>query len=161
MGLDISYYERLLPANNATQEDRDNGEVQDWYVAHPDYETLDGLDYKYVRGIGNRGHFRAGSYGGYNAWRQWLASIVHGVEPREIWNNPDKYKGQPFYELINFSDCEGVIGPKTSAKLAKDFADYQAQIDAMPDDESWFKHAYKEWRHAFETAANTGFVEFH
>ena len=161
MGLDISYYEGLIPADDASQEDRENSEVQSWYVANPEFDTLDGLDYKYVRGIGNQGHFRAGSYSGYNAWREWLANVVHGLEPREHWNNSDKYKGTAFYELIHFSDCEGVIGPKTSAKLAKDFADYQSDIDALPDDDGWYKKAYREWRHAFETAAETGFVEFH
>ena len=161
MGLDISYYEKFFPADDATIEARENGEVQLWYVPSAEFDTLDGIAHEYVRGYGNIGHFRAGSYSGYNAWRQWLTSIVHGVEPRDVWSNPDNYKGKPFYELIHFSDCEGCIGPKTSAKLAQDFADYQSTIDAMPDDGTWFKSAYREWRHAFETASGSGFVEFH
>ena len=61
--------------------------------------------------------------------------------------------------MINFSDCEGVIGPKTSAKLAKDFAEFQAQADAHPDD--WFRDLYTTWRRAFELASDDGAVGFH
>lgn len=113
--------------------------------------------------------FRAGSYGGYNKWREQLAKLAgypavrhesHYEPPEDLYAAGawDAKEG-PFWELINFSDCEGVIGPKTSAKLAKDFAEFQAQADAHPDD--WFRDLYTTWRRAFELASDDGAVGFH
>jgi hypothetical protein len=65
----------------------------------------------------------------------------------------------PFWELIHFSDCEGTIGPEVSAKLAQDFARYQDQADAHPDER--FRDLYATWRTAFEMASQGGAVDFH
>lgn len=103
--------------------------------------------------------FRAGSYGGYNDWREVLSMMVHGVMPRTIWENTGAYKGTPFFELINFSDCEGILGAAVCAKLAADFAQYQGRADTSHDE--WWLRKYGEWRKAFEIAADGGCVEFH
>lgn len=63
----------------------------------------------------------------------------------------------PFSELINFSDCEGVIGPKTAAKLARDFAAFEAQAEAWGDD---FYDQYLNWEEVFLMAADGGAVAF-
>ena len=97
------------------------------------------------------GGFCAGSYTGYGRWRSQLAELV-GRQQRS--DSPG-----PFMELTYFSDCEGVIGPVVSAKLAKDFAMYQPFADSHSDE--WFRKKYAEWRVAFETAADGGFVDFH
>jgi hypothetical protein len=99
-------------------------------------------------------HFRAGSYGGYNEWRNWLSRKFLGVDPREVWDNKEKYTGKPFVELIDFSDCEGAFGPVTSAKLAKDFQDNKDSVV----DRSWNQARYEYWQRAFELAAQEGFV---
>ncbi len=102
-------------------------------------------------------YFRAGSYGGYNEWRDWLSITFLGVSPDEIWKDPDKFEGKPFVELINFGDNEGTIGPITSAKLAKDFQNHA--VDFHSDE--WFAGKYHEWQKAFEMASDDGFVIFH
>lgn len=56
--------------------------------------------------------FRAGSYGTYGGWRNWLENIVVIEHP------------EAFAELIHFSDCEGTIGPVVCEKLWRDFARY-------------------------------------
>lgn len=73
-----------------------------------------------------------------------------------VYNSP---KEGPFWELISFSDCDGIIGPLVSAKLAQDFGDFQPAADDHPDQH--FRDMYARWRTAFETAADTGFVDFH
>jgi hypothetical protein len=113
--------------------------------------------------------FRAGSYSGYNAWRESLAELAgypkrmhrSDYKPPEELHAAGAWEATegPFWELINFSDCEGTIGPKTSAKLAKDFADHQAKADAHPDE--WFRDRYAMWRRAFEMASDDGAVGFH
>ena len=86
--------------------------------------------------------------------------MVGHESAKAAWANGAQ--GRPFFELIHFSDCEGIIGPKISAKLAKDFADNQAKADVYRVDEaSWFREKYSDWRRAFEMAADNGAVEFH
>lgn len=104
-------------------------------------------------------HFHAGSYAGYNHWRAQLSRMALGVAPDVVWAAPEKYQGKPFVELINFSDCEGIVGAVAARKLAGDFAAYQEQADAPGA--RWFAEAYHRWRRAFELAADDGFVVFH
>ena len=64
----------------------------------------------------------------------------------------------PFYELINFTDCDGTIGPEVAAKLARDFAEWDERAQVVGGE--WYE-AYAEWRRCFEFAAHTGAVRFH
>jgi hypothetical protein len=110
--------------------------------------------------------FGAGSYGGHNRFREWLCDMAGIVAPRVQWADPDHYDLLPFHELVNFSDCEGVIGSAACAELAKDFADYQAKADVFNVSDSehetaFFRRKYADWRKAFELAANGGCVQFH
>lgn len=106
--------------------------------------------------------FRAGSYSGYNWWRNELAKMA-GYAAREHRGETsyclDCWEGQtgPFSELINFSDCEGTIGSEYGAKLARDFAEFDAQAQALGEE---FHEAYRDWRKAFEMAADNGAVIF-
>lgn len=83
----------------------------------------------YVKGKGGREFgFRAGSYTGYSDWKRELCLLVLGVLPEEVWENPRRFRGKPFVELIDFPDGVGpVIGPKTSAKLHGDFVAFAAK----------------------------------
>ena len=112
--------------------------------------------------------FHAGSYGGYNQWREQLAELAgypmgeyvrFGVKSESrcvaCWNGEQG----SFSELINFADNEGVIGTAVSAKLAQDFAEHQDKADAHPDER--FRDRYADWRRAFEMAADSGAVSFH
>lgn len=161
MGLDISTYRKLVLANGNEAFD-ETGELkyeEGWhqmFVNHNFPSQADGIeDGKAYRGEEGKG-FRAGSYGGYNRWRETLASIAGYTSPAEVWDNP---KPGPFFELVNFSDCEGVIGPDTSRKLAKDFADFYEKAKALGDE--YFFQKYEEWKAAFEFASDSGAVCFH
>ena len=68
--------------------------------------------------------------------------------------------GHPFVELIDFADNEGYIGPTVAAKLARDFAQHEASI-LSPEVEGWQAKLYRDWRHAFELAADNGCVDLH
>jgi len=131
---------------------------------NPHFPTQsEGLPAGYFRVNGEVLSFRAGSYSGYNWWRSTLARLV-GITPNDAWSDP-KIK-VPFLELINFSDCEGVIGPRTSAKLAGDFAEWEeraaAFAESMSDDESdYWLSSYRDWQQAFQLASDGGAVVFH
>ncbi len=175
MGLDITAYSRIEMIDAVYDQDGEPIDPTtrkpiggDFYrpSENPHYDRADGIRpgvYRYAKAI--RHH--AGSYGGYNRWREQLAELAGWPRiPHEedganrpscaasAWNATEG----PFWELIAFSDCEGTIGAVTAAKLAKDFANHQAKADAHEDER--FRAKYKEWRAAFELAADGGVVSF-
>ena len=147
MGLDISYCDSLTYVGPLSAEYDGDG----LWLHNPDVPAHgDGIAPGIYR-AGSEQHFRAGSYSGYNWWRANLRRLAVG--------------GNTFGELINFSDCEGFIGPKTSAKLAKDFADWAERAEAfaatLGEESGYWLARYREWRRAFEAAARGGVVKFH
>lgn len=120
-----------------------------------------GLDIVIERKDGSKFGFHAGSYSGYNQWREWLAALAGHGTPETIWNTPSP--SGPFVEMINFSDCEGTIGPDVSAKLAKDFAEWdeRAKVSGEGDGGKYSNYGrYCNFREAFEAAADGGKVIF-
>ncbi len=109
--------------------------------------------------------FCAGSYTQYGRWRDQLAAFAAGVPACNVWADPDRFRGSPCYELIHFSDCDGIIGPAVSAKLASDFARYRdaarryAEEHLGPDGEYWMAK-YEDWMRAFTLAAQGGMILF-
>lgn len=106
--------------------------------------------------------FRAGSYGGYNMWRQDLADQFNAVE--RGWDHgptmtePDPAK--PFYELIWFADNEGTIGPDAAKDLLEDFRTH-ASVYTLAESHGQYLEIYTNWTRAFELAADGGLVRFH
>lgn len=155
MGLDVSWYSGIKyesPHTNDDYESDDN--LFRLYILSDFKAQADGLKEGIYR-FKESGGFGAGSYSGYNSWRADLARLI-GKTDTDIWHNPAP---GPFFELINFSDCEGVIGPKTSAKLAQDFKRWQKKADKHGDE--WWRAKYAAFRKAFEKASDNGCVKFH
>jgi hypothetical protein len=130
-------------------------------------EVADGLQDDRVYEYDEYVHVRAGSYGGYSRWRYMLCEMALGVQPDIVWANPERFKGAPFFELINFSDCEGTIGCETAQKLFHDFMSnrdralaYSKRLPPGHEAEYWLDK-YGEWMKAFELASKDGCVDFH
>lgn len=172
MGLDITAYSKIKFDSpiilNEDSEDFDDIIDDSIFLYTQECFELqnEGIGQGYYNHEGEEKRFSAGAYSSYNSWRKELAKLV-GTTDQEIWNNIEKYKNTPFFELINFSDAEGFIGPKTSAKLYKDFLDhdekaaiYSKQIgESLPH---WsFKAKYDNWKEAFKLASDGGAVCFH
>ena len=171
MGLDITAYRKLEPAP-MQGFDADGEPLQMDAVRlyrNGDFPgRADDIDESVAYVPLNSFDFCAGSYGGYNYWREQLAELA-GYPKGEYLDGGVKGESHcaacwsgvigPFSELINFADNEGVIGASVAAKLAKDFAEYQAKADAHPDER--FRDRYADWRRAFEMAADNGAVSFH
>jgi len=115
-----------------------------------------GLDVTASDGNDEEFSFRAGSYSGYNLWREQLAAIA-GYTPQEAWDA--KAVGKPFREMVDFSDCEGMLDTDTCAKLSADFAVFQEKADAHSSE--YFREIYSKFRTAFEMAAVGGRVVYH
>lgn len=156
MGLDITIYtdakfvSKELPEGEA-------GEDLIGVFADSFPKTLGGMEEGYYEATTSDG-FRAGSYSGYNAWRDALCRAVHGISAKEYWIT---IAGQDlaFDELINFADNEGIIGTAVCAKLAGDFDAYHETLIALGDDVLW---DLERWREGLREAGNNdGFVQFH
>jgi hypothetical protein len=112
-------------------------------------------------------HFRAGSYSGYNHWRDTLCRAIHGIEATSLWANAKKFEGKDFFELINFSDCDGQMGPEVSEKLYQDFAnplnrkkllDYLKENKILDDD--FYEANYDDFMNAFDVSRKSGVLCF-
>lgn len=96
--------------------------------------------------------FRAGSYGGYNRWRDRLRRLFQVDNPED-----------PFYELVYFADNEGCIGPYAAADLLIDFSEHRNRWlaecagDTFPHD----IEVYDDFLKACQLAADNGLIDFH
>ncbi len=165
MGLDITAYKQLKPCDKPPGADDGDYDYDRFFRSNPN-PNFPGRDvgligewFEYRGEAESRHSFRAGSYSGYNKWRDWLAKLAGYGHSAGAWTATSG----PFFELIDFSDSEGTIGPVVSAKLAKDFAEWdeRAKADARKEKFEWFYVLYCDWRLAFEMAADGGAVDFH
>lgn len=140
MGLDISAYSNIklikkmvLDKNGYKIEPKRVNRFVCLDVLDDFKERADGIAsgfYTYT----NRYSYRFGSYSLYNVWREELAklfgygdsggSISDFFIEKELFATGDAVENHtegPFWELINFSDCDGFFGYKCCAKIWSDF----------------------------------------
>jgi hypothetical protein len=179
MGLDVSAYKGLKKLDAVYDVDGEPIDPQtrepvgDHFIAYVNHDfpgrevpLEDRCAYSYE----DCESFWSGAYSRYNRWREQLAKFAgYPAEPYTQYGNTSmrcdaaawagKCEGMPFVELVNFSDCEGVIGSEVSAKLARDFAEWDERAKATGDE--YFYAKFQEWRRCFEFAADRGAVSFH
>ncbi|MFL6657593.1 MAG: hypothetical protein ACJ8GW_05945 [Massilia sp.] len=170
-GLDITAYEKLAivgsPQLDKYGDPVARNQVRLKPVEYPERFAglVAGSVYQYRLSF----EFRAGSYSGYNYWRNELAKLA-GYETTPVKSRDgtvvlrydatawDLQRG-PFWELIDFSDSEGVIGPTVCKRVHKDFLSFAALAARHPDES--FRSSYGEWTKAFAMCANSGAIVFH
>lgn len=176
MGLDITAYNGVKPVDPELYKDVDPETDELYEMVEENYWFTPWIDDSFPRHAGNMKDqiphtfdneicFRAGSYGSYNQWRNQLA-IVAGYDSAEdlwkLWEQEDLW-GKPFAELINFSDCEGVIGTELCNKLREDFKKHRdfASMQADVNGWKWFMETYDDFMNALEFAGDNGVLVFH
>lgn len=151
MGLDVYAFKRLSWVSFAEPLDKAHvirmapnphfpkqaGTVREGYYSYTDSEEGPSL-----------------SYGAYNRWREQLAKLA-GYNPSEAFAG--LHDAEPFGQLVNFSDCEGIIGAEVSRKLERDFAAFDDRAKAL---DQWFYDKYVEFHLCFKCAADGGAVKF-
>lgn len=170
MGLDITAYRQLKRVDESKiTRDEDGGLDYDalnhekyiTFYANDHYpEHCADLDLEAVYESGDTYDFRAGSYGGYNQWRNSLAELagyesIDGRSDKGAWETD----GGPFWQLINFSDCEGTIGSQVSKKLLADFLSFDTA--AKTHGGEYFYEVYQEFTKGLTFAADNGALSFH
>ena len=128
MGLETIAISKAKWLRRWCNEDDDSADSV-YYVGTTDFRR-DGMKCG-VYGVGKGGRTFDGwdgPYSIYNEWRRELCLLALGVEPEEVWSHPRRFRGKPFVELIDFPDSGNCcIGPKTSAKLYRDFVAFAAK----------------------------------
>jgi hypothetical protein len=187
MGLDITAWSHI---KRMDEQDLDNYAcIRIWkHSSFPLHCELEDGCYE-VTELTEAHNFRAGTYSGYNMFRDILTFCTSGVPSSSFWENEDLYQGNPFFELINFSDCDGAIGPEYSSRLYDDFvqnrkrfiANLRQEIDyskvttdplalepeffldlnLSEDSIDYYIEQYDNWTRSFELAKDCGIVEFH
>ena len=161
MGLSAAAFKvaTLTEPHERTDECYEN-HVRAFMLGPEFHRSLRGLEAGRCYEVGEREVTVHNSYSGHGLFREELARVFLGVTPRSIWDNPDIYADRPFFELIQFADNEGTIGPEAAADLAADFAEGREQWEADTRVRLWLKETYAEWAAAFEAAAGGGLVMF-
>ena len=132
--------------------------------------------------------FRAGSYSGYRKFLDVLTQCTLGIPVDIIWED-EQFADRPFHHLINFSDCDGWIGPTVSTGLHQDFVEnrdrfirnLKQEIDFSKEtvdplslepefildfdfseyEIGYLIEKYDSWLKAFSLAKDNGVVKFH
>lgn len=112
--------------------------------------------------------FRAGSYSGYGRWRELLCEFAFDQDIEDVWFDAQLYRGRPFIEIINFTDCDGRIGTSVAAKLAADFTSHAKRAktfaDTIKKNDSWsgegWLEVYRDFARALRLAAKDGALKF-
>ena len=113
-------------------------------------------------------HFRAGSYSGYNRFRKLLSEGVVGVDPHTLWENEDPYKDSPMFDMINFSDCEGILGTGVCKKLYPQFLENRDKFENYlketfghdANQVEWEMSTYDDFTEAFKLGSQNGIVVY-
>ncbi|UXU89090.1 hypothetical protein [Burkholderia sp. S-53] len=169
-GLDVTAYSGLVIVESPVMSSDGMPQGKDQVTLDPGNfpDRFRGLEAGKVYQLTSSFDFRAGSYSGYNVWRNELAKLAgyqrsmsarnKAVELRydeTVW----KLDHGPFWELINFSDAEGTIGPEVCRKVYRDFVQYRSQASQVST--PYFYESYVDWMKAFEMCANDGAIVFH
>ena len=138
MGLDISSFRRAVPVSpeeqeqvNAAEDPRNLAYDLGAHIPyiHPTWPERFAPLQPDIAYRDDAGPDWSASYGGYGVFRRDLALLVGVVDLDAWWRDPNPET--PFFELLDFSDCEGAIGPEACAAIARDFAEWQARADAF------------------------------
>ncbi len=185
MGLDISAYSKIIRSEDQSDEGGYSG-IRIWRDSFGYCELEEG---KWESTQASQHHsFRVGSYSSYNQFRDDLCRAIHGVSSHHVYENIEEYVRKPFIGLINFSDCDGMIGPEISSILYRDFVDnrerfirnisdhpdflketldpisieteFPIEFDLSPSHIEYYTEVYDDFMQAFEIASDGGVVQF-
>ena len=164
MGLDTRVYDNVKIADFIKIEDEDDYDFIT-YVASPSWDfKIKNLekDRKYN---GDRVSLDdiAYSYGTHNRFREHLIKMMRrndlvDYKGEIAWDALVKENRLPFYDFINFSDCEGVLDWEINEKIYKDFNDWHNEAKEYFEQDSWAYRNYKSWLSSFDNGRKVGSV---
>lgn len=166
MGLDVSVYQnyRVLDIN----EDDDDYDYNFNALSLEDEweDRMKNLEKgKYYAGD-RVAHLISYPYSSHNRFREQLIRLIGrsdlllSHDGTIDWEALYPEKNLPFYELVYFSDCEGVLDWETSEKLYNDFKNHEFLAKQVFKNEEYNLRRFNEWMETFELGKNKGVVVF-
>lgn len=110
----------------STREMRANLDFPNHYKELEPYSDESGVFM--ISNVSEPQRYSLGSYSGYNKFRKFLCQEANGIDQTVLWDLGEAGYDLDFGHLINFSDCEGVIGPNLCKKLYNDFVKWESKI---------------------------------
>lgn len=145
MGLDIVAYTYLTPASGTGEDFLTFEPDPDFPNRADEFRTDQFYDYK------SETWFSMGSYTAYGQFRTELAEKLAKIPEGEYYEGR---KG-PFWQMINFSDCDGVLGTESCQRLMADFQEYASRKHLITDQDR-----YNKMQQAVTLGAQGGCVVF-
>ncbi|MBE8232995.1 MAG: hypothetical protein HAW67_04610 [Endozoicomonadaceae bacterium] len=179
MGLDVTAYENSTIVENPECDEWDDCVKGNKIYVSPDFKDhagrfKDGVVYESEKSYA----FYVGSYRRYGYFRGLMAEMA-GYDPIDEdsfspteWNEREPYmlgcwasNHGFFYEMLNFSDAEGIISTEFSKKLLSDFEKFDGKYKAFFEEKegemgSYYIRLYEDFKKAFAMAANNGYVDY-
>ncbi len=114
-------------------------------------------------------HFRAGSYSGYNVFRDWISQQILGKTQDDVCHlirdcNPATYPDQGIVWLVYFSDCEGIISGERCEPILAGLEKHKDRLFAATKsfaNSVYYHEKVEDWIKALALAVDGGFVKFH
>ena len=174
MGLDIMYVSKvktadeLLGLGEELYEEFTFGVADEFKERCHSFPLSKGTGVVYLTPESKTDSFRAGSYGGYNQFRNLLCWAIHGICVEDFWNSRN-WDEEEFGALLDFSDCEGTMCYSVVAELNRSFKNNKKRFreflkskesDISLDDVQYFMEKYDDWTKATEIASDKGLLIF-
>jgi hypothetical protein len=172
MGLDIIYLGKvkepgeLLGLGSELFEEYTFAVSEEFKERCHSFPLTNGMGKVYLTAESIHDSFRAGSYSGYNQFRDILCKAVHGISADDFWSSGRYWGSEAFGALIDFSDCEGTICYSVAAELYGDFKEYKnifkkyVKANCGNEDSVYYIDKYNEWMGALKIASDKGLVIF-
>jgi len=178
MGLDIYYYSNLNFQFSSTTQYHSLKHKKQRRLAYlevnPDFHQYSGSLQTGFYTFQKAGHFCGGSYHLYNQFRDtlcWLANDRSAMDLIMVANieNGRNIAGDHFYELIFFSDAQGILDSNVCQHLYREFIVWRSRISlavsTIPpqsdfDYAAWFMETYDHFCTAFRIASDGGCLYF-
>lgn len=164
MGLDIVSHRKVQLVGVSREYVEDEGLICATIIRHfphaipgvPIIEEFighNGMGFALMRALEPGGEYAHTSYSSYSKFRDLLTGLVLPAD-KEL------QPGDPFYEMVFMSDCQGLFTTPVCKKIAKDFDDYRVSFAEKYSNDSAVG-IYDRWGRVFRDAADTeGIVEY-
>jgi hypothetical protein len=160
--LDVLFDKDGYPVNPSTREVLADLTYIQLYINSDFPKHGEGIDSGGVYGFESTIGFSMG-YGYLYRWREQLGKMIG--YPAKPTDHGDSYMegayqagAGPFYELIWFTDNNGVINTAFCQKLLKDFEEWNERAKALGDEK--FYSGYECFLAVFQKAADNGVVNY-
>lgn len=148
----------LLPGGDEEMHENYEKYVEAWCLPGFEKHALEGLVEGAWYEISEPGPVASLSYGGYGLFREHLCRAALGVEILSVWTKPERYVDAPYYDLLNFADNEGLLGPASCTRIANAFRHHPLPV--LFEDPMGLSDRYAAIRDVFYHAADGGAVNF-